>query len=132
MGVTILYAIFKTGKKIGKLNHLAYVKAKNPHEALDMYLQEDGAQNPTSLIALPCSGNKFTMYQKSANQDLRRRDRLETLKRKYQQVSYYNTEVPCNHKPWSWQKHEQWCRQRGVEPRKNWQDATYQRIQRYA
>lgn len=133
MSTTKLYAVFKTGKKIGRLTHLAYVVGLNPHDALEIYLQEQKSQVPTGLVAMPCSGNKFTFYQKAerVSNDLRRRDRLPNLKRLYNQVSWYNTTIPCNQKPYSWQRHEEWCRSRGIVP-KDWENKTYKRIQRYS
>lgn len=108
MGITILYAIFKTGKNIGKLTHLAYVSAQSPHEALNLYLHEEGAQNPTSLIALACSGNKFTMYNKSESNSPRRIDNNERLKKMYKKVDWYDMKIPCNHKPRYVQLRERW------------------------
>ncbi len=132
MSTKKLYAVFKTGKKIGRLTHLAYVVSLDPHEALEIYLAEQKSQRPTGLVAMPCSGNKFTFYQKGEriSNNIRRTSRFSILKKLYNQVSWYNTTIPCNAKPYTWQRHEDWCRAHGIIP-KHWENKTYARIQRY-
>ena len=108
-----LYGVFKTGKKMGKLVHLAYVYATGPHDALNVYLTEENAHHPPTLIALPISANKVTIYEKSKNQDPRRQDKCRHLKKNYRKISYYNIEKPCGHVPWSIQRQQDWYRRQG-------------------
>ena len=97
MSITTLYCIFKTSKKMGKLIHLAYVAAEDPHDALDTYLWQEGAQNPNALVAIPLSNNKFTMYHKRKKTNPQSLWRNRKLKAYYDRVRYWDIERPMGH-----------------------------------
>ena len=102
--ITTLYAIFKSGKHIGKLIHLAYVEATNPHEALDKYLHEDKSQQPTGLIAIPISSNKFTYYRKRNKKNPTQLWKNKKIKSLYDQIKWFELKIPLDHVDWYTQR----------------------------
>lgn len=98
--ITILYAIFKTTKNIGRLTHLGYVAAHNPHDAIDKYLHEKYAKNPDAIVAIPISGNKFTCYYKRKTDSPKRVWRNRILTRLYDKVDHWDLKIPLDHRSW--------------------------------
>lgn len=105
MSHTILYAVFKTPKKIGRLTHLGYVAAINPHEALEKYLAEQDSQKPNALVAIPISGNKFTCYYKRKTESGKQVWKHPLLTRFYNRIERWDLKIPLNHKSWMEQLH---------------------------
>ena len=103
---TKLYAVFKTTKKIGRLIHLGYVSADNPHDAIDKYLFEQDSKKPDAIIAIPISGNKFTCYFKRKTDNPKNVWNNPTLTRLYDKVGFWDLKIPLNHRSWKEQRRE--------------------------